>query len=180
MGYIQNIPCFYGIHHLLCSPCSCKPPNPLGGTALVGHVSQVRAVEAGDVFVRLAQAQLVQNVLPHALGGARRERRDRLVRKIRPQRTQLPVIRPELVPPLRNAVRFVDGEKRQRQLLQPPHRILPRQPFRGKVQQSISALLRRPHHRALLVGRLRAVQQRRRNPHVRQLRHLVLHQRDQR
>jgi len=27
------MPCRYGTHHLLCSPCSCKPPNPLGRTA---------------------------------------------------------------------------------------------------------------------------------------------------
>src|SRR5580700_1685857 len=37
------------------------------------EISQIRAVEAGDVFVRLAKAKLLDNVVAHATRGARRE-----------------------------------------------------------------------------------------------------------
>ena len=54
---------------------------------------------------------------------------------------------PKLVPPLRNAVRLVDREERQRNPPQPRDRILPRQPLRRQVQQPVGPLRRRAHDR---------------------------------
>ena len=50
--------------------------------ALVRHVAQVGAVEAGDVLVRIAQPELFQNVVPHAPGGAGGERGDGLIGEV--------------------------------------------------------------------------------------------------
>ena len=82
--------------------------------ALMHHVAQIRAVEARDVLMRVAQLELLENVVPHAARRARGEGGDRLVRKILPQRAELPVLRAELVPPFGNAVRLVDREERER------------------------------------------------------------------
>ena len=63
-----------------------------------------------------------------------------LIGKMLAQRAQLPVLRPELVAPLRNAMRFVDGEEGDRNALQPADGVLPRQPLRRKIQQPVRAL----------------------------------------
>ena len=54
--------------------------------ALMRHVTQVGAMEAGDVFVRLAELELLQDVVPHAAGGAGGEGGDGLIRKMLAQR----------------------------------------------------------------------------------------------
>ncbi len=76
-------------------------------------------------------------------------------------------------------MRFVNGEKRQWQAPQPANGIGPSQPLRRKIQQPVRAFHRLAHHGALIFRRLRAVDQRRRNAHIAELRHLVLHQGDQ-
>ncbi len=45
--------------------------------ALPRNVAKIRAVKAGDVFVRIAQTQLGNDVMPDLPRGAGRERRDR-------------------------------------------------------------------------------------------------------
>ena len=85
--------------------------------ALVHDVAQVGAVEAGDVLVRVAKLELLQDVVAHAARGAGGEGGDGLVGKMLAQRTELAVFRAELVAPFGDAVRFVDGEKGQRDLL---------------------------------------------------------------
>ena len=74
-------------------------------------------MEAGNVFVRIAQLQLLKNVVPHLPGGAGGEGRDGMIGKMRAQPAQLPVFGAEFVPPFRNAMRFVDGEKANRHAL---------------------------------------------------------------
>ena len=100
-------------------------------------------MEAGDVLVRVAQAELLQDVVPHLAGGAGRERRDRVIRKQLAQAAQLPVFRTKLVPPFGNAMRFVDGEKRQRHAPEKLDEILAQQPLRRNIEQPVFAL-RRP------------------------------------
>jgi hypothetical protein len=111
-------------------------------------VAQVGAVEAGDVFVRVAELKLLQNIVPHALGGAGGEGGDRLVGKVLAQRAQLAVLGAEFVAPFGDAVGFVDGEERQRHAAQPRDGIVARQALRRKIQQAVSAL-----HRAFITAR---------------------------
>ncbi len=82
--------------------------------------------------------------------------------------------------PLGYAVRLIDGEKCDRHLLQPADGVAPSHPLRRHIQQPVGAFPRPAHHLRLLRFAERAVQDRRRNPHLRQLRRLILHQRDQR
>ena len=70
------------------------------GFALMHHVAQILAMEAGDVEIGLAHLQLLQNVVPHLPRCTGGERRNRQLRKAGAQPAQLPVIRSKFVPPL--------------------------------------------------------------------------------
>ncbi len=77
-------------------------------------------------------------------------------------------------------MRLVDREKSYWNPAQPVESILPGQALRRKIQQAIVASLRIDHDPAVLGRILETVDRGRRNPHLRQLRRLVLHEGDQR
>src|SRR5271166_636649 len=137
-------------------------------------------MEAGDVEMRLAHLQLLQNVVPHLFCGAGRERRNRKRGKARAQAAQLPVVRPEFVAPLGNAMRLIDRKETYRNLAQPFESIAGGQPLRREIEQPIFSTRRFLHHLPAFTRRLRTINDRRWNPHLRQLRGLILHERDQR
>src|ERR1019366_827095 len=139
-------------------------------------VAKVGPVEAGDVFVGIAKLELMDDVVPHTLRGARSERGNGAVGKMDPQAAQLAVFRAELVAPLRDAVRFVNGEERDRHALQPVERVRARQALRRKIQEAVLARARFAYHLSLLARRERTVQQSRWNSHLPKLGHLILHQ----
>src|SRR6185503_9760843 len=93
-------------------------------------------MEAGDVFVRVAQAKLMKNVVPHLLRGAGSESGNRTRRKVFTQLAQLPIFRTKLVSPFGDAVGLVDCKQRDGNLLQPIERVFARQSFRRKIQQA--------------------------------------------
>ena len=68
--------------------------------ALLHDVAQIRAMKAGDVLVRIAQAQLLDDVVPHAAGGAGGERRERPVGEMQAQSAQAAGIRGETRGPI--------------------------------------------------------------------------------
>src|SRR4051812_11223088 len=96
-------------------------------------------METGNVLVRLAQAELLDDVVPHAAGRARGERCKWTLWEMRTQPLQQAVIRTEFMSPLRDAVGFVDGEERDRHALEPAKRVRTRQPLGGEIQQAILA-----------------------------------------
>src|SRR6266516_2689324 len=119
------------------------------GTGLGGNaVSQVGPVETGDVARGLAQVQLLYDVAAHALGGRGRERHRRHVRKRSPQRRQLPVFRPEIVSPLADAMRFVNGEQVYVPALQVFDNTGQHQSLRRNVKQTKLALVQPAQARA--------------------------------
>src|SRR5208282_4648404 len=77
-------------------------------------------------------------------------------------------------------MRFVDRKETHRHLAQPLKSVSRSQPFRRKIKQPIFPARRFLHHLPTLRRTLKAIDRRRRNAHLRQLRRLVLHQRDQR
>ncbi len=82
-------------------------------------VADVRPVEAGDETGGAVQAEALADV-PARLrigGGGQGEERHR--RKELAQAAELEILGAKIVPPLRDAVRLVDGEQRHRHLLQP-------------------------------------------------------------
>ena len=86
--------------------------------------------------MRIAQLKLRQDIVADALRGAGGESGDGLAGKIRAQRAELPVFRPELVAPFGNAMRFVDGEERDGHAREPGHRFGFRQALRRKIEQA--------------------------------------------
>ena len=137
-------------------------------------------MKTGNVLVRIAQLKLVKNVVTHAPGGAGGKSGDGTIGKMHSQPAQLPVFRAKFMAPLRDAVRFINGEESDRDPLQPVNGIRPRQPFRRKIEQTIFALGCLAYDLGLLLAGQRTVQHRGGNSHLRQLRCLVLHQRNQR
>ena len=77
-------------------------------------------------------------------------------------------------------MRFVDGEERNRNAGQPVDGVLPCQPFGREIKQAVRALHRGSDNAGLLGLGERAVQDCGRNSHLRQVRRLILHQRNQR
>src|SRR5688500_2155797 len=120
--------------------------------ARLHDVTQIRAMKAGDVFVRFAQLKLFENVMPDTSRSASGESGDRLIGKVLAQRAELPVFGPEFVSPFGDAVRLVNCEKSQRNTAKPGDRILPGQALGREVEQTESALRCGPHHFALIFG----------------------------
>ena len=63
------------------------------------EVTQIRTIEAGDVFVGIVEAELVDDVVANALRRAGRKRCDASVRKISAQSLELAVFGAKLVAP---------------------------------------------------------------------------------
>src|SRR6267142_479298 len=107
--------------------------------ALLHQVAKIWPPKAGDVLERVTQAQLLNNIVTNALRGAGGERRNRLSWKLGAETAQLTILRPEIVAPFRNAMRFVNDEERELQLLEPPKHPLLHDRFRRKVKQAVTA-----------------------------------------
>ena len=75
-------------------------------------VLDVGPVEAGDEMPRLLQVEPAGDLLAGGLGGGSGQRDPRHLRPPLVQMGQLKVVRPEVVAPLGDAVRLVDGEQR--------------------------------------------------------------------
>ena len=71
-------------------------------------------MKAGDAAVRIAESKLSNDVMPHTLRGAGGEGGDGAVGKMRAQAAELAVFGSEFVAPLRNAMRFVNRKKQNR------------------------------------------------------------------
>ncbi len=89
-----------------------KPPKLLERSALRNDaVEQIGPIVAGGEDPRLGEPELRDNVSPRRLvcGGGQRHERD--LRKALLQNRQLLIFRPEIMAPLRDAVRLVDGKE---------------------------------------------------------------------
>ncbi len=88
----------------------------LAGPSRRRQQRQVGAVEAGDDGLLGGDAEAGADVGHHGRRGGRRERQHALGPELARPRSQLEVVRPEVVPPLGDAVRLVDREQRDRRL----------------------------------------------------------------
>ena len=110
------------------------------GVVLFDHgVADVRSVETGQENPCFAQAQALQDFVACCLvgGGGQRDARNLGVAFV--QRGELQVFRAEIVAPLRDAVRFVDGEQGQLagfgERVEHGQRAVEQQAFRGDVDE---------------------------------------------
>ena len=143
-------------------------------------IKKIRAVERSPDQQRVAQGQPFHNVPPHPPRGRGRERGQGRVRKHLAQPRQFQIIRPKIMSPLRNAVRLVNGEKRQLAPLQQSHELRHAQAFRRNIHQvQIAGQQPRPRPFALGHGTC-AVESHGLEPRGRGRIHLVFHQGNQR
>ena len=158
-----------------------KVGDLLASAGLGAHgQAQVGAVEAVDEQGRRLGEQLVQNIGTGRGVGGRGERRGLHAAQFRLHCAERCVFGPEVVTPLRNAMRLVDRKQRYVGTLEERNRLAFEQTFGRHIDETQftacdplenGAVLRR------IVGR---VQARRRDAVGAQLRHLVAHQRNQR
>ena len=94
--------------------------------------------------------------------------------------TQAQIFGAEVVAPLRDAVRLVDGEKIDRGPPQGGDDVVAQQPFGRNIEQPERAVVEALRRPAPFVGVGGGIEARRLDPKLAQLRHLVAHQRDQR
>jgi len=106
-----------------------------------GRQVQVRAVERRDHLDGIVQAEAAQHVGAHRRRGRRGQRHHRRVPQLLDHRTQAQVVRPEVMAPLRHAMRLVDDEQADRDLAQPVDDLGPRQLLGGEEDVGGAALV---------------------------------------
>ena len=144
------------------------------------RVADVRPVEAGDEALRLLQPELAQDVGAGRLVGSCGERDPGHGREPLGQHRKLAVVRAEIVAPLADAMRLVDGEQRERRPLQQVQEARRGETLRRDIDEVEPALAHRPLDARPLAAVERRVEGRRLHPVLDERGHLVLHQRDQR
>ena len=145
--------------------------------------TQVGAIERPDELDRIAQAELRGDVAPDARGRGRGVGVQADAGKQRPQLPELPVLGTEVVPPLADAVRFVDGHEADVARREQVEKVLAPfgdEPLRRDVQQPEPSLAQSGHDRRFPIGRQRAVVTGGGDAVADQRVDLILHQRDQR
>ena len=143
-------------------------------------VADVGAIEAGDELPRVLQRKPLDDFLARALVRRGGERDARHLRKTLVQDRQLAVLRPEIVAPLRHAVRLVDREQRDLGAFELIEEARGQQPFRRHVKQVQLAGQQPSLDLALRIGSEAGIEICRRHARFAQGIDLVLHQRDQR
>jgi hypothetical protein len=141
--------------------------------------TKIRPVEPGEDNFRVAQFEHAGDIAAN-FGRRRRGERDR--RRSTQACVDLadpPVARTEVVPPLRNTVRFVDREQRDTDGGDALGRVSVIEPLRRDVQQLDLAALHTPQARRHFIRGQRTVDERRRNAARLERVDLVLHETDQ-
>jgi len=108
--------------------------------ALGDAVTDIGAVETADERARLFQPEARADLAARGLVGGGRERDARDAREALVQHRKLHVLRAEIVAPLRDAMRLVDGEQRDPGARQQIERALEQQAFGRDVKQIESAI----------------------------------------
>ena len=146
-------------------------------------VDEVGTIERSHFFERIAQPELRHDVATHAAGRRGGEGMDARLRQQRPHLAEPAVLRPEVVPPLADAVGLVHGDEAHAHLRQPAHEAfaaVAHEALRRHVQQARVSLAHRAHDVALLILVEGAVVAGGGHAVGVQPVHLVLHQRDER
>jgi hypothetical protein len=143
-------------------------------------IADVGPVETLHEGARLAQVQALDDLAARGRigGGGQRDARHRGV-ALR-QHRELQVLLAEVMPPLRDAMRLVDREEGDRELIEQREAALGDQPLRREVQEIQLAGARAALHRLRGLPVERRIQELGAHPGLLQRRDLVLHQRDQR
>ncbi len=148
----------------------------------LGHNAEhkVLAIEAGNELLRGREVERRANILAHAQCRRGREREAHGLGKARAAGHNLPILRTKIMAPFRNAMRLINREaidvERRKQC------------ERFRFQQSLGRDIEQLHFAAthalavvlIFFGRERAIQKHRGHAELLQLRHLILHQGNER
>ena len=151
--------------------------------ALPHPVDQVGPIEVADQHEGIAESELFDDVVAHAWRGRGRECVDGDIGKRGAQGAQQAVLGPEVVAPVADAVRFVDGDEPDapaHELTLEALAVLAHQPLGRHVEQPEPRLAQPVHRRLPLRRGHRAVEPRRGDAAGDEAIDLVLHQRNQR
>ena len=141
---------------------------------------QVRAVEARDEDLRPAAEQPLHDVLARNRVRGRREGADPGVGEVFRQFGEAAVVRPEVVSPLGDAVRLVDGEPRRTVPGEAFQDFRPHEPLRRNVEQAQSTVAQLAVRLDGVSPRRRRIERAGRHAVEAQRGHLIAHQRDER
>ena len=97
--------------------------------------AQVRTVEAGHVHHGVAQAQAVDDVVAHPRVGGGGERDDGRVADAGADAAEVAVAGPEVVAPLGDAVRLIDGQQVHMEAAQGRRERAVAKPFRRHIEE---------------------------------------------
>jgi hypothetical protein len=143
-------------------------------------VEEIGTIERCPHAMGVPEADLLNDVLLDLLCRRCRERRDRNSGKYPGKHGQRQVIRPEVVPPLGDTVRFIDGHERQAQSLQRLDELGQGEPLWRDVEELDRLRRDLAKHLRHLARTQGAVQELRGDAVLPRRIHLVLHERDKR
>src|SRR5260370_17474156 len=87
--------------------------------ALLRHIAKIGSMKAGNIFMRIAQPELINDVMTHLPGGAGGKRSDRKAGETIARRAELPGLRTKFVAPLPPPMPLINGNTRDVHTLQP-------------------------------------------------------------
>lgn len=143
-------------------------------------IINIRTVEAGDKFGRIVQVQIMLDVGARGGIGGSGQGDARDVRIAFGKDAELLVFGAEIVPPLADTMRLVNGKQTDGLLVEKTQKAVGNQAFRCDIKQFQTALGKLVGNLARLICRCAAVDCRCFNPGHMQAGHLVVHQRNQR
>jgi hypothetical protein len=141
---------------------------------------QVRAIERAHENPRAPDEQLLGDFSPRRLIRGRGHRDHLDARERFRDLAQAQIFRAEIVTPLRDAMRLVDGQKIDFSLPQGADRVVAQQPFGRDVEKSERSLVEAARHSPAFVWIGGGIEARRLDPGLAQLGDLVAHERNQR
>ncbi len=166
---VRNLPNGAKEQFILCS-----------GVRLADDVTQIGAAKAGDVLIRIAEAELLDDVVADALRGAGREGSNRAVGKEFAETAELAVLGAEVVAPFGDAMGFVDGKEGDGHAPEPSGCAVEGDAFWREIEQAVVTFAGLTKDKCALVAGKRAIEKTGGDAHLLELRDLVLHERDER
>ena len=112
------------------------------GTFALGAEHEVRAIKRGDKALGVFELQLRANIRLRFEVGRSGDGHARHAGEAVGELAKRAIVRPEVVAPLADAVRFVDGDERDRALFEEIEKALREQTFGRDVEQIESAFAR--------------------------------------
>jgi hypothetical protein len=141
---------------------------------------QIRPVEGAQEDARLTIEQPGDDVGARRRVGRGGHGKNPHVADGRGRRAQTEIVGAEVMPPLRHAMRFVNGDAARPRLAQERLGVRPREALGRDIEQREPALAQQPQHGGVLLAVVGGIERAGPHPERAQLLHLIAHQGDER